>query len=262
MTPRRNTAISEVRIPRPALDAVGRMRESGETHVWWWPLGARTDPADYAVLDEVERGRAQRFHAEADAAAFTATRAAARRAVAGLLGVQPEEVAFGRRICPGCGDPEHGPPAVTRPPVPLAVSLSRTAGAGALAVRAGTWVGVDVEALRPVEPAGLAEVVLTASEGAHILGLPPGPARDAAFHRAWTRKEAVVKAVGLGLLGMPLNTLDVAPAQDGPVHVVHRYRGEETHWQVTDIGTGGPWAAAVARPRTGPPGPVRIHTPA
>ncbi|MCT2547263.1 4'-phosphopantetheinyl transferase superfamily protein [Streptomyces atratus] len=262
MTPRRNTAISEVRIPRPALETVVRMQESGEIHVWWWPLGARTDPADYAVLDEVERGRAQRFHAEADAAAFTATRAGARRAVAGLLGVEPGEVGFGRRICPGCGDPEHGPPAVLEPPVPLAVSLSRTAGAGALAVRAGNWVGVDVEALRPVEPAGLAEVVLTASEGAHVLGLPPGPARDAAFHRAWTRKEAVVKAVGLGLLGMPLNTLDVSPAQDGPVRVVHRYRGEESRWQVMDVDIGDRWAASLARPETGPLGPVHTHAPA
>lgn len=148
------------------------------------------------------------------------------------------------------------------PPVPLAVSLSRTAGAGALAVRAGDWVGVDVEALRPVEPAGLAEVVLTASEGAHVLAMPPGAARDAAFHRAWTRKEAVVKAVGLGLLGMELNTLDVSPAQDGPVRVVHRYRGEETRWQVTDVDFGDRWAASLARPETSLLGPVHIHAPA
>ncbi|MFD0629425.1 4'-phosphopantetheinyl transferase superfamily protein [Streptomyces sanglieri] len=123
-------------------------------------------------------------------------------------------------------------------------------------------MGVDVEALRPVEPAGLAEVVLTASEGAHVLGLPPGPARDAAFHRAWTRKEAVVKAVGLGLLGMPLNTLDVSPAQDGPVRVVHRYRGEESRWQVMDVDIGDRWAASLARPETGPLGPVHTHAPA
>ncbi|MFB6814008.1 4'-phosphopantetheinyl transferase family protein [Streptomyces sp. NPDC056347] len=262
MTPRRNTATSEVRIPEPALEAVDRIRETGETHIWWWPLGTRTDPADYAVLDDVERGRAQRFHAEADAAAFTATRANARRAVARLLGIDPAHVAFGRRVCPGCGDREHGPPAVSHPPVPLAVSLSRTAGAGTLALRAGTWVGVDVEALRPVEPATLADVVLTATESAHVLGLPPGPARDAAFHRAWTRKEAVVKAVGLGLLGMPLNTLDVHPDQDGPVRVTHRYREEETHWQVTDLTLGDRWAASVARPDTGPHGPVHLHAPA
>ncbi|QIQ04395.1 4'-phosphopantetheinyl transferase family protein [Streptomyces liangshanensis] len=269
MTPRGSTTIgatldatiSEVYVPDTALAAVERLRTLGEVHVWWWPLGDRTDPADHAVLDAVERGRARRFHAEADAAAFTATRAGARRAIAGLLGITPGEVGLGRRICPGCGDPEHGPPSVVRPPVPLAVSLSRTAGIGALAVRAGDWVGVDVEALRPVDD-NLADVVLTPSERAYVMGRPRGPERDAAFHRTWTRKEAVVKAVGLGLLGMELHALDVRPADPGPVEVVHTYRSETTRWEVRDLAVPGPWSASLARPLGSALGEVRLHAPA
>ncbi|WP_254667506.1 4'-phosphopantetheinyl transferase family protein, partial [Streptomyces sp. SolWspMP-sol7th] len=110
-------------------------------------------------------------------------------------------------------------------PVPLAVSLSRTTGCGVLAVRAGDWVGVDVEAYRPLGSDALAETVLTAAERRQLGAVAPGAAREEVFHRAWTRKEAVVKAVGLGLLGMPLNALDVAPGDGGPAHRGARARG-------------------------------------
>ncbi|MFF4570649.1 4'-phosphopantetheinyl transferase family protein [Streptomyces sp. NPDC001410] len=255
--------VGEVYVPETARAVVARLRESGAAHVWWWPLGEATDPADFVLLDEQERARMRRFHAPRDAAAFTTTRAGARRAVAGLLGVPAHTVRFGRRICPGCGDADHGPPAVVRPPVPLAISLSRTDGCGVLAVRAGDWVGVDVEAYRPMESEALAQLVLTPDETDRILSLPEGPGRTSLFHRAWTRKEAVVKAVGLGLLGMPLNTLDVAPGQEGPLTVTHIHEGRTTTWHVEDLNLNGPWSASLARPSSATPlGPVHLHPPA
>lgn len=255
--------IGEVYLPEAARDVVARLRRSGQAHVWWWRLHDTADPADFALLDEAERARARRFHAARDAAAFATTRAGARRAVAGLLGVAAEAVRFGRRICPGCGDAEHGPPAVVRPPVPLAISLSRTAGCGVLAVRAGDWVGVDVEEYRPVESEALAELVLTPNECESLFALPEGPVRNRVFHRAWTRKEAVVKAVGLGLMGMPLNTLDVHPTSPGPLLVDHVHEGRTTRWHVEDLTLPGPWSTSLARPATAAPlGAVHLHPPA
>ncbi|MYW67599.1 4'-phosphopantetheinyl transferase superfamily protein [Streptomyces sp. SID8379] len=256
--------IADVYVPESARDVVADLRRTGAVHIWWWRLGDAVDPADFALLDASEQARARRFHAARDAAAFTTTRAGARRAVAGLLGVAAQAVRFGRRVCPGCGDTEHGPPSVVRPPVPLAISLSRTSGCGVLALRAGSWVGVDVEAYRPVESDALAEVVLTPSEARHILGLPAGGEdRVHRFHRAWTRKEAVVKAVGLGLMGMPLNTLEVAPADPGPFRVTHDHQGELTQWHVEDVHLDSGWSASLARPATSSPlGPVQVHAPA
>ncbi|MER5830735.1 4'-phosphopantetheinyl transferase superfamily protein [Streptomyces sp. NPDC002130] len=254
--------ISDVYVPETARAVVARLGENGAAHVWWWPLNQAVDPVDFALLDEAERARARRFHAARDAAAFTTTRAGARRAVAELLGVAPQSVRFGRRICPGCGDAEHGPPAVVRPPVPLAVSLSRTTGCGVLAVRAGNWVGVDVEAYRTVESAALAELVLTPNEREQVFSFAEGPERTRTFHRAWTRKEAVVKAVGLGLMGMPLNTLDVNPSADGPLTVRHVHRERTTTWHVEDLHLPGPWSASLSRPSAGPLGPVHVHPPA
>lgn len=250
-------------VPVTAAREAARLRATGEAHVWWWPLEDRVDQADFDLLDEVEQVRARRYRAEKDAAAFIRTRAASRRAIGELLGVDARTVALGRRVCPGCGDLEHGPPAVASPAVGLAVSLTRTSGCGVLALHAGDWIGVDVEALRPVESGSLASVVLAPAEHAYILSLPAGPERTAAFHRVWTRKEAVLKGVGLGLLGIDLNALDVTPGTPGPVEVEHGYQGEVSRWQIDDLDLDGNWSASLARPVDGSPlGPVHRHRPA
>lgn len=250
-------------VPESAAREAARLKATGEAHVWWWPLEERVDQADFDLLDEVEQVRARRFRHEKDAAAFIRTRAGARRAIGGLLGVDARTVALGRRVCPGCGDLEHGPPAVAAPAVGLALSLTRTSGCGVLALHAGDWIGVDVEALRPVESGSLAGVVLAPAEHAYILSLPAGPERTAAFHRVWTRKEAVLKGVGLGLLGIDLNALDVRPGTPGPVVVDHGYQGEVSSWQIDDLDLDGNWSASLARPVDGSPlGEVHRHRPA
>ncbi|MEU6862112.1 4'-phosphopantetheinyl transferase superfamily protein [Streptomyces sp. NPDC046876] len=261
MTSQLLAAAPTVHVPESAAREAARLEETGEAHVWWWPLGDRVDQAEFDLLDEVEQVRARRYRNERDAAAFVRTRAGARRAIGELLGVDARTVALGRRVCPGCGDLEHGPPAVAAPAVGLAVSLTRTSGCGVLALHAGDWIGVDIEALRPVESGSLADVVLAPAEYAYIMSLPAGPERTAAFHRVWTRKEAVLKGVGLGLLGIDLNALDVTPGIPGPVEVVHGYQGEVTRWQVDDLDLDGNWSASLARPLTPTLGPIHRHRP-
>ncbi|QIQ04400.1 4'-phosphopantetheinyl transferase family protein [Streptomyces liangshanensis] len=234
----------------------------GEAHVWWWEPPAQLDPADLALLGTEEFRRALSLLAERDAAAFAHNRAAARRALAGLLGIAPETVELGRHRCPGCGDRGHGPPRVVAPEsaAPLAISMSRTADRGVFALGAGTTIGVDVETVRPMREASLSGSVLTDNERAYLMALAPGPARDAGFHRVWTRKEAVVKAAGLGLVGTVLNRLETWPAHPGPVRVLHTYAGRTTAWAVQDLRLGDTVAAAVARPHGAlARGPVHIH---
>ncbi|GAA3375602.1 4'-phosphopantetheinyl transferase superfamily protein [Streptomyces sannanensis] len=236
----------------PALEAVERLRRSGDVHVWSWRLGSTLEPEDL-LLDDAELSRVRRFHDQVDAVAVARTRAGARRAVGELLDVAPQDVSLGHRPCPGCGDRGHGPPVLFRPALPLAVSLSRTDGCGLLALCAGDRVGIDIEAVRPVDAEGLAGVLLTEREREHVLGVPDGPDRALRHFRCWTRKEAVVKAAGHGLLGAALTTLEVRPEEPGPVRVEYRHRGRASWWSVQDVPLDGPWAAAVARP-AGQPG--------
>ncbi|WP_328718500.1 4'-phosphopantetheinyl transferase superfamily protein [Streptomyces sp. NBC_00247] len=241
---------------RSAAEVLEELRRTGDIHVWGRRTGGTPDADDLALLDEAELRRVRDHHLPRDGAAFGRTRAFARRALGGLLDVRAQDISLGNRPCPACGAPRHGPPLLLRPPYPLAVSLSRTEGYGMLAVCADTSVGIDVEALRPVDAEGLADVVLTARERAHVLGVPDGPARAQRHLRCWTRKEAVVKAAGSGLLGADLTRLEVRPEDPGPVRIAFHDRGHvPTWWQVHDVPIDGPWIAAVARPAVAPERP-------
>jgi 4'-phosphopantetheinyl transferase len=82
-----------------------------------------------------------------------------------------------------------------------------------IAVSREPSVGVDIECLRPLDDAlELAEGLFTKRERRFIQAVPPA-SRDEAFLALWTRKEAVVKAFGLGL-SQPLDTFDVSTASD------------------------------------------------
>ncbi|MFE6406660.1 4'-phosphopantetheinyl transferase family protein [Streptomyces sp. NPDC057837] len=242
--------------------AVDRIIARGEAHVWWWRCPERVDPADLALLGTDEFRRALGMLAERDAAEFVRTRAGARRALGELLGIPPATARLGHRRCPGCGADDHGPPLLVRPALPLAISLSRTAGWGVFAVGAGLAIGVDAEALRPVRETLFAGSVLTAAERRRLDAMTPGPDRHAAFHRVWTRKEAVVKAVGVGLVGTELDQLETHPDRDGPLRVTHHGVGRPTEWTVQDLRLSDHLAVALAR-AAGPAarGPVHLHPP-
>lgn len=73
-----------------------------------------------------------------------------------------------------------------------------------LALATGGKLGVDAEESRPLpDLEALARRVFTKSEQEEIRALPPGPERAAAFLRGWTRKEALLKAMGVGLAFPP-----------------------------------------------------------
>ncbi|WP_370147543.1 4'-phosphopantetheinyl transferase superfamily protein [Streptacidiphilus sp. EB129] len=230
-------------------------------HVWCWRPPERTDPDDLALLGTEEFRRALCLPAESEVAAFVQVRAGARRALGGLLGVDPGAIGLGRHPCGGCADDSHGPPRISEPALepPLSISLSRTAGCGVFAVSAGAAIGVDVEALRPVRDPALFDSVLTAAERGYLRGRPPGAARDRAFHRIWTRKEAVVKALGAGLIGADLTRLETRPELPGPVLVRDESAGRSTRWTVQDLRLSDAVAAALARPADLGPVPVRLH---
>ncbi|QES09346.1 4'-phosphopantetheinyl transferase superfamily protein [Streptomyces venezuelae] len=238
------------REPDRAADVVRVLGERGEAHVWWWTAPECTDPEDLPLLDTEEFRRALAIPAERDAAAFVRSRAVVRRALGELFGLDPRDLALGRRACPGCADTGHGPPRLVVPGVPLVLSVSRTAGHGLLALGAGASIGVDAEALRPVTDRRFADPDLTPGERRHLRGLPPGPDRDRAYLRIWTRKEAVAKATGLGLSGTALGRLDTRPADRGPVRIAT--------WTVEDLHLVEGIVAALARPE-GPAGHGPVH---
>ncbi|MFJ7068006.1 4'-phosphopantetheinyl transferase family protein [Streptomyces sp. NPDC101115] len=221
---------------------------SADAFVWTVPLPASASESDLALLDHAERARADRYLRARDRASFVAGRAALRRVLAEHLGVGPASIVWGRTPCPGCGSDRHGPPRIADPPTSSAFSFSRSGSYALVAVSPSGPVGVDVEAARPLDVRELAAQCLSPKEAAYVLGLPAGE-RPEAFHRAWVRKEAVTKAVGVGI-ATDLTAVDVSPDRLGTV-VVHCDAGPgPSSWTVTDLGVGAGAFAALALPGT------------
>lgn len=216
-------------------------------------LPARVDPDDLALLNNEERDRAARFPTEPSAAAFVARRSALRRIAARSLGVSPAEVAIARAPCPRCGDHRHGPPRIPLRGAP-AVSVSSSGSLAVVATARHGPIGVDIELTRspPFDPLDAAAAVASAVEAAYLAELQ-GPARLAAFHRMWSRKEAVAKAVGVGFLGR-LRVIDTAPWRKGPLVLTGTpVRGGPAVWWVQDLPVRAGFHGAVARAgSTGP----------
>lgn len=82
--------------------------------------------------------------------------------------------------------------------VAVPASVSRHGGVTVVAVRTDGPVGVDVERPRSLPALGLAQRWYDPSEVAWLAARPEA-GRDRDFLRLWTAKEAVGKALGLGL---------------------------------------------------------------
>ncbi|GAA2122733.1 4'-phosphopantetheinyl transferase family protein [Streptomyces synnematoformans] len=214
------------RAPEPAGGRAAPGLPAG-VRLWTFDAGPGAAP-DLSALDAGERRRHDAFLRPADRIRFGVAHAALRRPLGGLTGTPPADLRFGRRPCPRCGGP-HGRPVLERPAGGPEFSLSHGGELVLVAVAPGR-VGVDVEPVgaKPPEP-GLVES-LHPAERAVLLAAPEAE-RPAAFVRLWTRKEAYLKGLGVGL-GRALDADDVSTAVPG--------------WQLVDLAPGKGHAGALA----------------
>ncbi len=142
----------------------------------------------------------QKFARPADRTRFAVCHAVLRVLLGGYLGASPSALSFERNA--------YGKPRLL-PAVPasLQFNLSHTTGIGLLAVSNDLALGVDVEEIRPVEH-DIAERYFSVREQADLKRLTGSDWLEGFFH-CWTRKEAILKAEGVGLSGK-LDAFDVS----------------------------------------------------
>jgi 4'-phosphopantetheinyl transferase len=156
-----------------------------------------------SCLSDAERERAARFRFERDRRRFIVARARLREELAARLGVRPEAVRF------AYGD--NGKPRLADQALQFSVSHCDDV---ALFAFSKTEVGVDIEAIRPVREAdAIAVQFFSPLEHAGYAALAPRD-RLLGFFRVWTRKEAFVKALGVGF-SMALERFDLSVAPRG-----------------------------------------------
>lgn len=231
----------------------------GMVHVW----RAAIDPAprDLAALSVAlsadERARAARFHFDRDREKYIAARGILRRLLAQYVERDAASLLF--RYGPR-GKPEliHDDA-----PQPLEFNVSHRGGFALYAFVLGREIGIDVEQLRVVSEARtIARNHFTSAEIRLLENAADERAAQECFFRLWTRKEAVIKAVGTGL-SMPLDEFDVSsespdPQRSDAWRMVHVPARPETSWAVCDVPVADGYRGAICL--AGDPGEMRLFS--
>lgn len=176
------------------------LREN-EIHLWQASLERWPEPHSIALnllcAQELQRG--DRFLREEHRRRFCLARAFLRVILAHYVGMAPEQLQF--------REGTHGKPYLDPNPDGLQFNLSHSQDQAIYAINLGESLGVDIEWISPeIETQPLAARFFTPGERQRIASLPEDQQRHA-FYQIWTRKEAVMKATGLGLSGLSQSTV-------------------------------------------------------
>jgi 4'-phosphopantetheinyl transferase len=220
---------------------------SDEVHVWRARLDA--EPASLArwrdTLSSDEKARADRFHSPVHGDQCIAGRGILRDLLARYVRIPAGNLQLSSN--------SHGKPFLVSgngvADVRFNVSHSRNLALFAFALR--REVGVDIECLRPAgREVELAERFFSPREVEGLRALPLDVQREA-FFRCWTRKEAYIKARGVGL-SMSLSSFAVP--LDSNLHTYLPIMGledaEARQWRLRQLEPGEGYVAAVAKEGT------------
>lgn len=197
-------------------------------------------PALAAVLAPRELERAARFRFELHRRRYIVAWAGLRSLLGTLLGQAPGKLPLayepaGKPVLPG------GP----------AFSLAHSENCLLIGIAGNGRLGVDIELRRPVpDTMSLARGNFSDEELRALAVLPPEH-RSAAFLRVWTRKEALLKAVGTGLLLRP--ALVSVGVEDVSGNVLRSSASDSIdvrHWGVRSVQLSTGQEAAVAWDRS------------
>lgn len=217
------------------------------TNSWWSPLrevgdvvvlhvdlalDAAAEAEAVAWLDDEERQRYRRFLYDGPRRRFALCRAALRAVLCDRLGCGNEQLAFGAF--------EFGKPfaVLGGEMAPVSFNVSHSGDHGLIAYAPEGWLGVDIEErVARADLDGLMEAVLSPVERDEL-------ASGSELHRLhgllklWTIKEAIIKAVGLGV------AIDMAELE-APAAMRHGSTGgvfelpqtPGMSWRLEDLGT-------------------------
>ena len=250
-----------------------------DVQVWLVELDAGLTRADVdvaepgpelALLSPDEQERAGRFVRARDRRRFVRCRAAVREILGCLLELPPGLVRFraggqgkpeldwpGSSGGPPEGEPREGKHAIR-------FNISHSAELALVGVSRGRELGIDLEQVRPIVEAGrIVESFFSPTEQAEFAAID-GQDKELAFLRAWTRKEAVLKGLGIGLAGLAaryetgfsVTALTPQFARAAP-------RPQVDQWQIWEAAPRAGFVAALAcqapsSVRSEPPRPARL----
>jgi 4'-phosphopantetheinyl transferase len=197
-----------------------------------WAVDLDCAGGDVGLLSTRERARACRLKRPDERRRSLEAHCALRRILALQLRVDPGYLEFDAT--------DTGKPFLAKPAQAFQFNLSHSGRHSLIAVAEDRSVGVDIEMSRPMSDLlGVARGVATARE-IDLLRQLPGGEMHSSFFDLWTRKEALLKAIGRGFLVDP-RQVEVGIGQ-GRSYVTFDART----WTVESLAVGASVRAAVA----------------
>ena len=199
-----------------------------EVHLWRirldHPPAAITRLAE--CLSPEEHQRAERFVRDEDRQRFIVSHAALRMILGQYLGVPPGQVEM---VVAASGKPSLASPNLP----PLHFNLSHSEDLALVGVVLDRQIGVDVEHWRPlVDAESIVKRYFAPGERARWQALPDHE-RLTAFYLGWTRKEAYLKARGVGLsAGLDRFEVSLVPGESTRLVEGGDTNDSATPWQV------------------------------
>jgi len=217
--------------------------EGDEIHVWRAALDLpieRIQKLEQVLIDD-ERRRAAQFRFQKDRNHFIVARGILRHILGRYLRKVPQTLSFTYN--------RYGKPMLVQQAANDDLFFNVT-HSHELALYAFTRlgnIGVDLEYINPrVEYDQLAERFFSPNE-VRMLRSVPQETRLEAFFQCWTRKEAYVKARGLGL-SLDLNLFDVSLGPDMPAAIlgIREEKQNVDRWSLYALSPGTSYAGALA----------------
>jgi 4'-phosphopantetheinyl transferase len=215
----------------------------GEVLVWAAVLDLPGEKAKGAsdLLSPEERERAARFRFEKDQTQYTAARSFLRLLLGRYLRIDPRAVRFQYN---SFGKPVLGDEfAASR----IEFNLAHSKGLGLFAFTLNRAIGVDVEWHRPdLASMEIAQRFFAPEEVKVLAAIEPSN-RVTAFFECWTRKEAFIKARGMGL-SLPLDKFTVAfgPNKIPTLLTADAGATSAENWTLHDVSPAPGYSGAVA----------------
>ncbi|HSG42930.1 MAG TPA: 4'-phosphopantetheinyl transferase superfamily protein [Anaerolineales bacterium] len=191
-----------------------------------------------SILSVDEMKRAYRFLFEADRHRFVVSHTSLRDILSRYLYKSPQDIEFAAN--------EHGKPVIS-PPTKLDFNLSHSGDFALIGITHGKKIGVDVEKHRlDMEHKKIAQRFFSDKEISELQNLPDDQ-KITGFFNCWTRKEAYIKAHGLGLL-LPLGDFDVSLSSNEPavLRATRPDSQEALQWRLISVDVNPGYAGAVA----------------
>ena|SRR5690349_9764024 len=213
---------------------------SAAVHLWRVELdvGAESEAELRETLAPDELARADDFASARARRRFVVARGTLRALLADLLGEPARSI--------GIEEGASGKPRLAGAGHRLRFNLSHSGGLALICVAEDAEVGVDLERLRPVPDAVAIARRRFSVEEAAFVEEGERAELDRRFLLCWTRKEALMKAVGTGLdFALGSFSVPLEPA-GGFVELGDPHGGEPKRWQLVDIAIDDDHVAALA----------------